>query len=335
MHALYMGMRLAFDPKLRPGDVVDDLERGLYGAAAPAMRAYWRYVDALWFDTPEYAGGEHGHARRFTRERLAEMRRLLEAGKAAASNDVERRRVALADDSLSLFEEFMAMRFAFLDGRFEGLKAAGDAYKKRATALGDTWEHASAFAKVLYAPEGVYAKYYESFLQTSYDDAARLAKSHVVDALVPTFRYEVDRAPKTADAARDPRALPGFDDSAWKSTNVTLDTWSSLGLHDYFGAVWYRAVVTAKRPPPGKRAMLWLGDVDGKVRAFVNGKEARYTKRPGGPDAAEGFAVPLAFDVTSLLVDGENTIAIHGRRTTLNELGIGGLDGPVALAHTR
>lgn len=335
MHALYMGMRLAFDPRLRPADVIAEMEQGFYGAAAPAMHAYWRYVDALWVDTPEYSGGEHGHARRFTRERLKEMRRLLDAGKAAATTDVERKRVELADDSLSLFEDLMAMRFAFLEGRHDGLETAGDAYKKRATALGDKWEHASAFAKVPYAPEGVYAKYYEAFQQAKYADATRLAKSHVTDRLVPTFRYEVDHALKTADPARDPRVQPGFDDAAWKTTNVTLETWSSLGLHDYFGAVWYRAVVPAKPPPPGKRALLWLGDVDGQMRVFVNGREARYTKRPGGPATAEGFAVPLAFDVTSLLVDGENTIVVHGRRTTLNELGIGGLDGPVVLAHAR
>jgi hypothetical protein len=227
------------------------------------------------------------------------------------------------------------MRFAFLEGRFQDLKKQGDAYKKRATALGETWEHASAFAKVPYAPEGVYAKYYEAFLQTSYEDAARLASTHVVDRLVPTFRYEVDRADAKADPARDPRAQPGFADAEWKTTNVTFDTWSSLGLHDHFGSMWYRATVAGKRPPSGKRALLWLGDVDGKVRVFVNGKEARYVKRPGGPETAEGFALPLGFDVTSLLVDGDNTVAIHARRTTLNELGIGGLDGPVALAHAR
>lgn len=331
MHGLYLGMRLAFDPSLKPDAVFEELENRLYGAAALPMREYWRYVDRAWVDTPEYSGGPHGHARRFTKERLLEMRRLMDRAKAATATDVERARISLADDALSLFEDFMAMRMAFLEGRFAGLDDRGARYKARATALGEKWASAAAFAKTDYEPKGIYAHYYEGFQEKSYADAARIAKSHVVDALVTDFRFDVDRN-NEADRAR---AQTELDDKLWKTTKVTVDTWSALGLHDYFGAVWYRAKVTLKPIPAGKRALVWTGDADGTIRVFVNGKEATYAKRPGGPATAQGFALPLAWDASRLLVEGENTIAIHAKRGDLNELGVGGLDAPVVIAHQR
>jgi hypothetical protein len=283
------------------------------------MRAYWRYVDRVWVDTPEYSGGEHGHARRFTKERLAKMRALMDAAKAAAKTDVEKKRVELADDSLSLFEEFMKMRVAFVDGRFDGLDEMGKAYMKRATSLGDKWEPAAAFAKTNYAPEGIYAKYYESFLQISYEDAARLAKTHAIDHVLRSFAFRTE----------------GGKVEKSGTTDVAVDSWSALGLHDYFGTMAYETKVTAKRPPAGKRALLWIGAVDGTLSVKVDGREARFVPRPGGPKTPDGFEVPLAFDVTPLLKDGDQTITIRATRKTLNELGIGGITGPVVLAHER
>lgn len=332
LYGLYMGMRLAFDARLKPADVIADLERRFYGAAAPAMHEYWQYVDKVWVDTPEYAGGAHAHARRFTGDRVAKMRVLLDAAKAAASTDAERKRVELADDSLLLFEDFMGMRWAFVEGKVAGLDKRGEAYKKRATALAEKWESASAFAKTYYEPGGIYAKYFWSFQEPSYSDGARLVKTNVVDAVVTEMRYEVD---KKNEGDRT-RIAADFDDAAWPKTNIAVDTWSTLGLHDYFGSLWYRAKVSLKEAPPrGKRALVWVGDADGKVRVFVNGKEARYAKRPGGPPTAEGFVAPMGFDVTDLLRSGENTVAVHARRMTVNELGTGGLDAPILVVHER
>lgn len=226
----------------------------------------------------------------------------------------------------------MGMRWSYVEGKLDGLDRRGEKYKKRATELSEKWKAAFAFAKVDFEPMGVYAKYFNSFQEPSYYDGARLARSHVFDAVVTEMRYEID---KKNEGDRT-RVADDFDDKAWPKTNVAVDTWSSLGLHDYFGSMWYRAKVDVKAAPPkGKRALVWVGDADGKVRVFVNGKEARYAKRPGGAATPEGFAAPMGFDVTDLLRSGENTLAIHARRMTVNELGIGGLDGPVVVAHER
>ncbi|MGC4079522.1 MAG: DUF4838 domain-containing protein [Rubrivivax sp.] len=314
MHALTMSMRVAFDSKEKPADVFAALERDLYGEAAAAMHGYWAYVDELWVGTPEYAGGEHGHARRFTKERVGKMRALMDAAKGAAKTEIVKKRIELADDALSLFEDFMQMRWAFVEGRLDGLDAMGTAYMKRATGLGDKWEAASAFAKTYYAPEGIYAKYYESFQKISYDDAARLAKSHVVDHVLRDWSYATPKKSGT--------------------THVGVDTWSALGLHDYFGTMTYETKAALPRVA-GKRVLLWIGAVDGAFEVKVDGKPARFVPRPGGPKTPDSFAVPLAFDLTGLATATESTITIKATRKALDELGIGGITGPVIVAHER
>ncbi|MBA3416321.1 MAG: DUF4838 domain-containing protein, partial [Chloroflexia bacterium] len=140
LHALYLGNRLAWDPALKAEDVIREINDKFYGAAAPQMTAYWDFVDRAWVETDEYSGGAWGHLRRWTPERLAEMRRLMNAGLAAAQTPPEQYRVALANDSLSLFEDFMRLRYDLAEGRFAGLDDRGEAWKKRIVDLGEKYK---------------------------------------------------------------------------------------------------------------------------------------------------------------------------------------------------
>jgi hypothetical protein len=66
---------------------------------------------------------------------------------------------------------------------------------------------------------------------------------------------------------------------------------------------------------------------------FVNGKPIPYVNEKGEslPEFV-GYANPASFDVSQAIKpDSENTIAIIGIRTGLNELGTGGLLGPAYL----
>ena len=126
MHALYLGNRLAFDATLKPEEVLDELNTRFYGRAAKEMAAYWKYVDDVWTDTPEYSGCCFGYLRIWTPDRLAKARELMDAGLAACQTPVETRRAKLADDSLRLFEAFMKMRRDQAEGRFAELPAAGE-----------------------------------------------------------------------------------------------------------------------------------------------------------------------------------------------------------------
>lgn len=329
MHALYMGMQLAFDARRRPSDVYADLDEKLYGAAAGAMHDYWREVDRTWVDVPEYAGGMMGHLRRFTPERLARLRALIDRAKRAAANDLERKRIEMADDSLSLFEEQMSLRRDYAEGRFQGLARRGATYREHLSERGEKWKGSYAFIQTYYAPDSISAIYYDTFMKPAYEAVTQIAETQSVIATLRNFRMRPDDKANTLATEPDVRGAR-FDDRAWPMTDVAVDSWSSRGLHDYLGSVAYRAKVVLPPAPPGKHVAVTLSMVDGSAAVFINGRVA--TLASTSPSATFG---PLRFDVTSSVLAGENTLTILVRRQAVDELGVGGLMGPVVIHSER
>jgi hypothetical protein len=325
MHALYMGTRLAFDSRLTPQAVYDDIDQRLYGHAAAEMHAYWQELDHAWVDTPEYAGGYFSHSRRFTVEVMKRLRAKLDLAKAATRTKIERDRIEMADSSLSLFEDYMAIRHDFDAGRFVDLDTRSAAWRSRAASLAVAHKPEYAFLWTAWATDSVSARFFDVFDRPRYEQAARIARTRRIVATLRDFRFA-----KVASASDLAPSAPSFDASSWRRTNVAIDTWSSLGLHLYFGSVWYRATFDV---PPGAAStplLVWLAGTDGRVRVFIDGKEADFASPSPDVRAPQGYATPFTFDPGRLSA-GSHTIAILATRTTLNELGTGGLMGPVVV----
>lgn len=320
MYALHMSMRVAFDRTQRPEDIFNEMNDRLYGPASGAMSAYWRFVDDIWTNTPEYAGGWFGQRQRFTPARLARMRELLTGAAAAAGTEAQRRRIALAEESLSLLEESMAMREDFAHGNFAQLDTRGAAYKAHVAAAAAKWSAASTFGLAPRTAQSLYASYFDSFHRAGYEAGAKIAATGTIFAKVTTFRFAKGTPDALAPAARE------LDDASWQETDVTRETWSSLGLYDHFGSVWYRAHV---RGLPRGELSLWLGSVVGQVRVFVNGQEAPHAQVLGGPAQPVQSGGPLTFAIGKLVTGGDDVVAIVTTRKELDEVGVGGLTGPV------
>ncbi|MBM4037499.1 MAG: DUF4838 domain-containing protein [Planctomycetes bacterium] len=340
MYALYMGNRLAWDPTEKPQDVYREINERFYGAAAGPMAAYWSFVDSVWVDTPEYSGCGFGYLRRWTPERMKRARELMNAAIAAAKTDTERFRIGIADESLKLFELFMKLRNDQAEGRFATLAADADAWRKQVLALGEKYRDQFAFCRVGWTPHTVGGGYFAQFYEQTYKDASRIARDFAILTPKPLrgFRYFADPDKKGESMGC---AKPDFDEGGWKTTDVCLETWSSLGLHDYFKSVWYRTSVELPPVPAGKKVFLWVGSTDGSVKVFVNGQHIPYIAAVAQPDkttkqetrvAAEGYCQPFSFDITAALRPGaKNTLALFCTRTFFNELGTGGLLAPVVL----
>ncbi|MCC6498131.1 MAG: DUF4838 domain-containing protein [Propionibacteriaceae bacterium] len=333
MHCLYMGCRLAWDSSLKPQDVYDEINTRFYGAAAREMTAYWQFIDDVWVKTPEYSGCGFGYLRRWTPERMAQARKLIDAATAACETDVEKRRVRLADDSLRLFELFMKLRHDQAEGRFATLADGAAAWQKLSTELGEKYGDQWCFTRRRKGARSLGASYFASFYQKTYDDASRIARDFRILTEPPlrTFRYQPD--PELKGEA-DGWAKADFADASWKTTDVAVDTWSSIGFHDYFKSMWYRTTVAVPPVPTGKKVRLWIGSTDGTAKVFVNGKHIPYVDPQGkkSGDVAKGYCEPFSFDVTNAIKPGaRNTIAILCTRTFFNELGTGGLLAPVML----
>jgi len=328
LHALYMSSRLAFNPDLKPDDVYKEINEKFYGHAAKQMTAYWNYVDHVWVDIDEYSGCGFGHLRRWTPEKLQRSRQLMNAALAAAKTQPEKFRVGLASDSLGLFEAFMKLRYDQADGRFTNLASEAEAWHTQVNALATKYKAQFTFTYMPYGAGSLLSEgYFSWFYETTYKDASRIARDCTILTPAPLRQFKWIADPEKAGEAAG-YAAPDFDDTSWKTTDPCVETWSALGLHNYFGSVWYRAGVTLPAIPAGKKVYLWLGSTDGSARVFVNGKHVPY----GEAAEANGYCTPFSFDITAAVKSGaENRIAILCTRATLNELGTGGLLGPVTI----
>lgn len=332
MHALYMSLRLAWDPAEKPADIYAEINRNFYGRAAEEMTAYWQFIDHCWVDTPEYSGAGFAYNRRWTPERMAEARRLMDAALVACSNQKELARVRLADESLKLFELFMKIRYDFAAGRWADLADDTQRWSTTVTGLGNAYEDNFTFTRTSWSKGSVNRSYYRSFYLKTYDDAARIHKDCVLltPQLINDWKFKADKE-DTGESAGFAKA--DHADSDWSTTDVSKETWSSIGLHDYFGSVWYRQSVKLPAIPKGKKVYLWVGSTDGSVQAFINGQPVSYTDAKGeAQQVFTGFCQPVSFDITEHVTPGQPMqITLLTKRTFFNELGTGGLLSPVAV----
>lgn len=76
---------------------------------------------------------------------------------------------------------------------------------------------------------------------------------------------------------------------------------SGVGYTDFMAAVWYRRTFTLPEEAAGKRVILHFGAVDYKCEVWVNGVSA---------GVHEGGFASFSFEITKLLVPGENTLVV-------------------------
>jgi hypothetical protein len=325
--ALWLGVRLSWNPRRAPSEVINELFERFYGHAAAATRSYVDLMDRAWTETPEYAGAGLGYARRFPPELMRQARAALDAAKAACRTDVERQRVELLDLSLQQLELYMKVELDFRSGHLGELEQGLQTWLARASELGDRFSASSAFGKTAWARDGVYAAYVQRFLHPIYSEADRIAREQTLVTPHPicTARYQA------LPELRLPTNAPPLGQDRDPSYDFCLGTWSSLGRYDYFGSMLYRFELQLPATPAGKAAYLWFSKVDGIAQVWVNGRQVRARGADSnGPLTAEAHLKPLTFDITSAIErEANNEVAIVVQRNRLAELGAGGLLGPV------
>ena len=321
----YLGTRLPFDPKEQPDVVLQDLMTRFYGAAAAPMDRYWRRLDRAWLDANEYAGCGFGYLRIFTPEVMKGARADIDEALAACRTAMEYRRVKLADESLSAFELFMQMRREWAAGRLEGL---ADEYNTWRTII--VMQH-TRYGLIDFGGNYGTTEYPDRFYGLAYKEASRVAQA--CTPLAPAmmqWKYCPDKD-KVSDAQG--WTAPDFNDADWKTTHVVNETWSSIGHHNTMGRMVYRSKVTLPAVPAGKKVYLWIGATDGSAKPYVNGQPIKYVVPGAGEvrDAFVSYCEPAQFDITAAVKPGVNQLTIVCERNWLNELGTGGLMGPVVI----
>ncbi len=343
MPGYYLSLRMTFDPSEKPDDILADMWTRFYGAAAEPMGRYWHTVDRAWIDAREYAGSHWGYLRMFTPEVLSQARAAIDEALRLCRTSLEYRRVQLIHESFGLFELYMKMRRDWAAGNLRSL--AGD-YELWRFGIRDQVRRYADPADHTYV-QGRYGTllYPDRFLRLSYEDASRMENKFARHGR-PMLEWKWKHNPDAEDASLAWIA-PDYDDAEWPSTHVVRETWSTIGHHNTLsdtasgrsGRMVYRSVQRLGALPEGKRAYLWIGATDGSAKLYINGRHVPYlvpeTTRwhEAGTelDRFSGYCTPAIFDITEALQTGNNQFAILCERTNLNELGTGGLMGPVVI----
>ncbi|HVF10716.1 MAG TPA: DUF4838 domain-containing protein [Abditibacteriaceae bacterium] len=321
---MVLSLRMAWNPNQKPQAILDEFFAKFYGDTSVPMLRYWQTMDDAWTKTPEHAGSGWGHVRRFTPAVMKAARAAIDEALGAASTPAEYRRVKMQDESLKQFERFMQMRWNINDGKLAGLDTLSDRWLNRQLDLSDEYERQYAFSKAHWAGGSIGSAYFRAFFDQSYRDGARIARDYtLISPALRNWKYAVDKE-KQGEAKN--WSTVEFGDTEWKTTDVGVETWSTLGLLDYMGTVWYRQSVNVPAAPAGKKVFLWIPSTDGEVQVWVNGKPVSVVAtQNAAPQKYRGYCQPVSFDITSAVKGGANQIAIKATRVSLNELGTGGL----------
>jgi hypothetical protein len=349
MPGIYLGLRLSWDRTEQPAAVFDELFANFYGAAATPMAAYWRHIDHAWVSTPEYSGSGFGYLRIFTPEVLQEGRRLLDQGLAQCQTAMEFRRVQMADQSFRQLELFMKLRRDLAEGRLD--KLAEEASLWRGSALHLARQYAPQYAFGGHRWAGTWhTAYFDVFFGKPYQESAELLKTHRLAQPQPLRQWRYAQDPNATDATEKAKpahqrqvlgetagyAKADFDDAAWATTDAGVETWSSIGLHNYQGDLWYRAKLKVPKLPDGKPLLLWIPSTDGSVTVYANGQHVPWLNDKGEPQPLfDGYCQPARFVLPALAPGSDLVLAIRARRAFLNELGTGGLLAPPYLFTTK
>jgi hypothetical protein len=336
---LYLGLRLAWDPSQEPAAIIDEFLQSFYPATADPMRHYWETMDRAWVETKEFSGNGWGHLQRFTPQVMDEARSALDEALDKADSIVEYRRVRLAERSFAQLEILLGMRNDLNEGRFGSLRRDAERWAGGHQALGN--EHLGSYAFTT-APErsqrSLAVTYFNRFLRPTLESAETLHREARILTPIPMrmFRFRID--PEEAGLSRKWH-LPTLDDSTWSTTDTGLETWSTLGHYGYMGSMWYRTTLDLETEPEneGGRIFLWTSAAANELEVFVNGERCPAVDANGNRSwVSSGYARPAHFDITSALTGaGSDFLALRARRDQLDELGVGGLLGPVLVYRQR
>jgi len=267
--------------------------------------------------------------RRFTPEFMKEARAVMNEALMTVRTGMEYRRVKMHELALTQFERFMQMHWDLHKGRLAGLGPNSEKWLYTELHLAEEYEKQSAFGKARWHPSAP-AHYYKATFEAAYLDATRIANNYqVISPPIRDWKYLVDKE-KIGQGLHSAT----FDDAAWKTTRPGVETWAALGIPNYFGPMWYRTRLPVPAVPAGKKVYLWVSREDGNVKLWVNGQHIPYVNDKGVPqeEFQNGYGTPISFDITASVKPGaENQITIRGTRVFINELGTGGLLGPVYL----
>ncbi len=325
--ANYVAAKLMWDHTLDVDALMADFYDKFYGPASEPMGAYHSFLDATIRDADHHTGSIWDIPLIYPPETRTHARGLLEQATVLAGTDDDElfaTRVLIqtrAMDYLDAYCELRARRQAFdFAGEWQALERVA---AMRDSLLNDFEypmlhpRHAtSLFERFVARPTRMI---YESLNGGTGDIVARL-----------DYEWQFQLDPESWGqyiGLHRPESAGGN----WQTLRADT-SWSNQGLRYYFGQAWYRQTVEVPAEFAGRTVNIWFAGVDNTAEVWVNGHfvGANHGGAEFDLDAYGSSFRPFQFAATHAInFGGPNVVTVRAVRPGTNELGTGGIVGPV------
>jgi hypothetical protein len=259
---IYLGLRLAYDPRASAEAIMEDYWQKFYGpAAAPHMKAYWMGIDEATGRLKCHSGGFYGLQEIYTPEFLEQCHaRLRQAAEAAKSDPIYAQRVAMHAEGLESAVQYREISDAMNRGRFDQALAAYDRMFQRLEGLA-----AKGYANREYA-----TAYLRRMLSRSVQCGATVTAAPNKLVQVLPDQWLVTHDDQDQGEAKGLHRVDA-DTAAWRRVATYSRTLNSQGLREN-SVLWYRGSFTV--PAEHGRLALFFAEVDGTTDVYINGVRA-------------------------------------------------------------
>lgn len=324
--SLYLAHKLMWNHTADVDALLDEYFRTFYGPAAEPMHRYIMGLDTALHNADYHTGRSwdllfiyDADVRSMARQSLAEAQRL-------AGEGVYGVRVRIAAEGWEYFEAFADMiesrrRHEYVQS-MQALERARDLVERLTTAYDTPMLRVSTRAV---SAAGFLQRLFAGVTEEGY---ARVTEGNTfVAGLDATWDFLLDPQQVGETIALYRNDIQGGN---WRAMD-TSSSWGNQGLRYYFGEAWYRQEVNLPKTIDGRKLMLWFAGVDDAAKVWLNGTLLGVS--PGAVfdiDAHSGTTRPFELDATEAAIPGGvNVVTVRVRRNNVNELGTGGIMGPV------
>lgn len=337
---LYLATRMMWDVETDADAVLEEFYDRYYGPAAGPMQRYHERLESAFRDNPAYTGSAFlyfplflDHPRREEmRKLLAEATRLTGADNSAYAKRV--RAVRMGWERMEAFLDTITARNRF---DFKSARRHQERFYELSEALVN-WtleaedgrpRNTQRMLAWRERPENggsMYNRFFAPAIESGYERAVEAGE--VAAGLPDKWSFLLD--PQSTGKMRGLQR-PGKLGGNWQTMRTKTRSWSDQGLHDYKGDAWYRTSVHIPAKYEGRKLYLWFAGVDEAVDVWINGEFVGSNGEPEeGLPGVPGAFKPFDLSATDAARPGEvNWVVVKAENRSLNELGTGGIMGPV------
>ncbi len=308
----YIACKLLWNHRADVDALLKDFYAKFFGPAADPMSGYIRTMSHALTTADYHTGSSWDVPHIYNASVRTEARRYLAAAARVAVDDPYRQRVEMYERSFEYLEAFVAM----LETRaVHDYEASWRALQRMNRIREQLQSHSPPLL-------GKHAESYlrRFFSRTTEEGFERTrGGNELVAGLDDWWQFQID--PEGVGETLgwwQPEKTGGN----WQRIRTSTASWSDQGLRYYKGLAWYRQTVRIPERFRGRRVVLWVGGVDEKAKVWVNGKLLG--------ESPKGCFRPFELDATDAVRPGQlNTVVLCVTNVVLNEVGTGGITGPV------